>query len=131
VVFDEELMLHEKSEMKDKVQGGASDSSTDTQKKGVEFSENPKRPEGLEENSSDSDRDNEEATQEQHSLLRRSVRVTVLPTRYGWEDDHVSFTLVTETCDPNIYREAIEADDHDKWIITMEQEMESLDRNQT
>ena len=27
--------------------------------------------------------------------------------------------------------EAIEADDSDKWITAMEQEMESLDRNQT
>ena len=33
VVFDEESMLREKSEMKDKVQGGASDSLADTQKK--------------------------------------------------------------------------------------------------
>ena len=30
VVFDEELILQEKSEMEDKVQGGALDSSTDT-----------------------------------------------------------------------------------------------------
>ena len=34
VVFDEEAMLQDKSETKDKAQGGASDSSTDTQEKG-------------------------------------------------------------------------------------------------
>jgi len=51
----------------------------------------------------------------------------VPPTRYDWEDDHVSFTLVTETGDPSSYREAIEAA---KWITAMKQEMESLDRNQ-
>ena len=53
------------------------------------------------------------------------------PTRYGWDDDHVSFALVTETGVPDNYREAIEADDHSKWITTMEQEIKSLDRNQT
>jgi len=46
--------------------------------------------------------------------LRRSVRATVPPTMYDWEDDHVSFTLVAETGDPSSYREAIETDDHDK-----------------
>ena len=53
------------------------------------------------------------------------------PTRYGWDDDHVSFALVTETGVPDNYREAIEADDHSKWITAMEQEIKSLDRNQT
>jgi len=54
----------------------------------------------------------------------------VPPGRYGWDDDHIFFALVT-TGDPDGYREAIEADDHDKWITAMEQEMESFDRNQT
>ena len=62
VIFDEESMLQEKSETKDKAQGGASDSSADTQKKGVEFSESPKRPDGSDEDSLDSDRDEHEAT---------------------------------------------------------------------
>jgi len=46
VIFDEESMLQEKSEMEDKAQGGASDSSEDTQEKKVEFLESPKKPEG-------------------------------------------------------------------------------------
>jgi len=50
----------------------------------------------------------------------------VPPIRNGWEDDHVSFALVTETGDPSSYRVAIKADDHNKWITAMEQEMESL-----
>jgi len=45
VIFDEESMLQEKSEMEDKAQGGASDSSEDTQEKKVEFLESPKKPE--------------------------------------------------------------------------------------
>ena len=39
-------MLQNKSETKDKAQGGDSDSSANTQEKGVEFSKSPKRPEG-------------------------------------------------------------------------------------
>ena len=69
----------------------------DSQKKRVEFSESPKRPEGSKEDSSDSDRDDQDATQEQPRPLRRPVRVTVPPIRYGWEDDHVSFALIIET----------------------------------
>ena len=57
VVFDENSMLREKSEMEDKLQGGALDSSADTQEKGVEFSDSPKRPEGSEEEFLDSDGD--------------------------------------------------------------------------
>ena len=43
VVFDADSMLREKSETEDKAQDGASDSSADTQKKEVEFSESPKK----------------------------------------------------------------------------------------
>ena len=124
-------MFQEKSETEDKEQGGTSDSSTNTQEKGVEFSESCKRPDGSEKDPSNSDGDKQEATQEKPKPLSQSVRVTVPLTRYGWEDDHVSFTLVKETCDPGSYRKAIEEDDHGKWITTMEQQMESLDRNQT
>ena len=115
--------------MEDKAQSGVLDSVTDTQEKKVEFSESPKRPEGSEEDSSNSDGDEHEATQEQPRLLRLSVRFTVPPTRYGWEDDQFLFALVTKTGDADSYREAIEADDHGKWITTMEHEIESLDRN--
>jgi len=88
--------------------------------KKVEFSERPKRPERSEEDSSDPDGDNQEATQEQPRPLRRPVRITATPTRYGWDDDHVSFALVIKIGEPDSYREAIEADDHSKWIIVME-----------
>ena len=108
-------MLREKSETEDKVQGGALNSSAaDTQEKKIKFSDSPKRPEGSEEDSSDSNRDKQEATQEQPKPLRRSVRVVVPRTRYGWEDDHVFFALVTEVGDPSSYRETIKADDRDK-----------------
>ena len=53
----------------------------------------------------------------------------VPPIRYGWDDDHVSFTLVTETGEPDSYMEAIEVGDHSKWITALKKEMESLDKN--
>ena len=96
MIFVKDSMLREKLETEDKVQGGASDSLTDTQKKEVEFSESPKRPDRSEEDSSNLDGDEHEATQKQPKPLRRSVRVTVPPTRYIWDEDHVSFALVTE-----------------------------------
>jgi len=46
MIFDEESMLQDKSETKNKAQGKALNSSTCTQKKRVEFSENPKKPDG-------------------------------------------------------------------------------------
>ena len=70
MVFDEESILWEKLETKDKAQDGASDSSADTQKKEVEFSESPKMPEGSEKDSSDLDGDNQKATQEKPRPLR-------------------------------------------------------------
>ena len=72
MIFDEELILQEKSEMENKAQGGAPDSSTDTQEKGVQFSENSKRPDGSKNNSSNSDEE-QKATQEQPRPLRRPV----------------------------------------------------------
>jgi len=130
VVFNEESMLQEKSKTEDKAQGGASDSSTNTQEKKVEFLDNPKRPDESEEDSSDSYRNEQKATQKQPRPLRQSIRVTVPPAWYGWKDDHDSLAFVTETGDPSSYREAIEANNHSKWITAMEHEMESLNRNQ-
>ena len=67
----------------------------------------------------------------QSKLLRRSDRVSVSLIRYIAEKRTKYFALVTETEDPSSYKETIETDDSDKWAITMKQEMESLERNQT
>ena len=66
-----------------------------------------KKPDGSDEDSLDSDGDKHEATQKQPRPLGWLVRVTVSPIRYDWKDDHVSFTLIIETCDLNSYTEAI------------------------
>ena len=57
MVFDKESMLRKKLETEDKAQGEASDSSTNTREKGVEFSGSLKRPDGSDEDSSDLDGD--------------------------------------------------------------------------
>ena len=58
MIFDKDSILREQSETEDKAQGEASNSlAPDTQKKGVEFSDSPKRPEGLGKDSSDSNED--------------------------------------------------------------------------
>jgi len=126
VVFDEESML-QGSKTDVKSQDGAPVSSADSQTESVEFSEISDTSVENSETGGDID----EATQEQPRPLRRSSRISVPPTRYGWSDEHVSFALVTEAGDPACYRDAIEADDHDKWVTAMEQEMESLERNET
>jgi len=63
VVFDEKSMLQEKTKMEDKAQGGTSDSSANSQSKEFEFSNDPSKLVGSDENSSDSDGDMHEATQ--------------------------------------------------------------------
>jgi len=70
VVFDEEPILQEKSETKDKAQGGTPDNSADSQAKEFEFLDAPKKPDRSDEDSSDSDRDKQEATQQQSRQLR-------------------------------------------------------------
>jgi len=75
-------MLQERSETEDKAQSGAPYCSTDTRVKIVEFSDSPKRHDESDKNSSDSDGDEQNATQEQPRQLSQSVRVSVSPTRY-------------------------------------------------
>jgi len=85
VIFDEELMLQE-SQRQDIAQGRASESLIDFQSKEFEFSDDPNKPVGSDENSSDLDGDIQESTQEQHvqpRSLRRLDRVSVPQIRYG------------------------------------------------
>ena len=70
MIFDEESILQERSEMEDKAQGGALNSSIDTQEKRVESSENPKRPDRSNEIFADSYGDEHKVTQEQLRTLR-------------------------------------------------------------
>jgi len=51
--------------------------------KWFEFSNDYKKPNGLDEDSSDSNGDEQESTQQQPKLLRWSDKVSMTPTRYG------------------------------------------------
>ena len=64
-IFDEDSILQAKSKTEDKAQNGASDSSTVSQRKEFEFSDDPNKPLRSNEDSLDSDKDRQEATQEQ------------------------------------------------------------------
>jgi len=60
-------------------------------------------------------------------LIVETVRQNSVPLiKYDWDEDQVSFILITEAGDSNSYKEAIKVDDNDKWDIAMEQEMETL-----
>src|SRR3954471_9411885 len=113
------------SKAESELQGGDPASSADSQTEGVEFLETT---DTSGDNSGTCGDIDDEATQVQPRPLRRSARISVPPARYGW-DDHVSFALVTEPGDSVCYRDAIEAEDHDKWVTAMEEEMEFLKRN--
>ena len=63
--------------------------------------------------------------------LRQSNRVSVPVIRYDRDKNQVSFALVMKAGDSSSYKEAIEADDSDKWAIATEHETESLENNQT
>ena len=67
----------------------------------------------------------------QHRPLRQLERVSISPIRYDWNEDQVSFALVTEAGNTSSYKKTIEVEDSDKWAMAIKQEMESLEKNQT
>jgi len=97
VIFYDDLMLLAKSKTENKAQGEASDSSVDSQREEFEFSDDSNKSVG-------SDEDRQEATQEQHVQLRPlrwPNKVSIPPIKYDWEEDQISFALVTEAGDPS------------------------------
>lgn len=64
----------------------------------------------------------------QQTLLR-STRDRTFPKRY---DDFVtSVTFISNEGEPDIYKEALEVSDSDKWKLAMKDEMDSLAKNKT
>eukprot|EP00253_Pinus_taeda_P022102 PITA_22102 len=61
--------------------------------------------------------------------LRRSTRERKIPKRY--EDSASSFSLITEHGEPSCYQEAVDDTDSEKWKVAMEEEMNSLAKNNT
>eukprot|EP00253_Pinus_taeda_P021000 PITA_21000 len=61
--------------------------------------------------------------------LRRSTRERKIPKRY--EDSASSFSLITNDGEPSCYQEAVDDTDSEKWKVAMEEEMDSLAKNNT
>ncbi len=66
---------------------------------------------------------------QQPVTLRRSTRERKTPKRY--EDFASSFALITEDGEPSCYQEAVDDTDSEKWKVAMEEEMDSLAKNNT
>ena len=79
----------------------------------------------------DNDIDPQQQQEEPYSIGKgREKRVHKAPQRYGFED-MVSFALVSNGGDPFSFKEATNSKDNDKWLVTMLEEMESLQKNKT
>ena len=52
------------------------------------------------------------------------------PTRYGFED-LVSYALITNNGDPTSFQEVVHSQEKARWMGAMEEEMQSLHKNQT
>ena len=86
MVFDEESMLQKKSKTKDKTQSGASNSSTDSQNKEFEFSDDPTSLSGQMKTPQiqmETGRKLLKSNRCNIKLLRRSNKISVPPIRYG------------------------------------------------
>eukprot|EP00253_Pinus_taeda_P025415 PITA_25415 len=66
---------------------------------------------------------------QQPITLIRSTRERKTPKRY--EDYGSSFALITEDGEPSCYQEAVDDTDSEKWKTVMEEEMDSLAKNNT
>jgi len=80
------------------------------------------------------DEDTKEAVEgsepvQQPVTLRSSTRERKTPKRY--EDSVSSFALIIEDGEPSCYQEAVDDMDSEKWKMAMEEEMDSLAKNNT
>eukprot|EP00253_Pinus_taeda_P026021 PITA_26021 len=66
---------------------------------------------------------------QQPVTLRRSTRERKTPKRYEYSAS--SFALITEDGEPSCYQEAVDDTDSEKWKAVVEEEMDSLAKNNT
>ena len=59
----------------------------------------------------------------------RDKRTIKLPTRYGFQD-LVSYALIISSGDPTNFQEAVHSQEKGSWMGAMEEEMQSLHKNQ-
>ncbi|MEF8696035.1 UNVERIFIED_CONTAM: reverse transcriptase domain-containing protein, partial [Bacillus cereus] len=137
VVFDESALL---SPGKEFVSPNAG-TPNDPEKKVMEF-ELGETSQPVQSTSPDvgegGDDENQPQPQPHYSIARdRERRQVRPPLRYtGADCDLVSYALacgsqVEAAVDPNTFNEAMSSPDSDKWVVAMQQEMESLHKNNT
>ena len=94
--------------------------------------EEPKKIEfNLKDDESDSIEEHESEKEDPHTpILRRLVREISLSERYTPSDFRSNFALSIIDDDPKTVREAMDSDDGNIWKKAMDEEMESLDKNE-
>jgi hypothetical protein len=86
----------------------------------------------LKDDESDSIEEQESEEEDPHTLvLRRSVQERRLPERYTPSDFHSNFSFSITNDDPRHIREVVDSRDRNLWKRAMEEEMASLDKNET
>ena len=84
----------------------------------------------LKDDESDSTEEHESEEEDPHTpVLRRSDRERRLPERYSPSDFRSNFALSITDDDPRTVREAVDSEDGNLWKRAMEEEMASLDKN--
>ena len=63
-------------------------------------------------------------------FISRDKHTIKPPTRYGFKD-LVSYVLITSSGDPTNFQEALHSQEKGSWIGVMEEEIQSLHKNQT
>ena len=85
----------------------------------------------LEGEESDSIEEVESEEEEPHTLvLRRSSQEIRKPERYSPPDFHSHFAMSITNDDPRNVKEAVNSEDSDLWKKAMDEEMDSLDKNE-
>ena len=87
--------------------------------------------EDSEESNKDGDEDQEEPQQiRQYNIdISRARRNRRVPVRYFYEEDLVAIALVIGAGDPSTYQDALSDKDKSKWMLAMQEDMESLYKN--
>jgi hypothetical protein len=79
----------------------------------------------------DSTEEKESEEEDLHTLvLRRLVRERMILERYTPSDFHSNFSLSISDDDPRTIREVVDLEDGNLWKRAMDEEMESLDKNE-
>ena len=85
----------------------------------------------LKDDESESTEERESEEEYPHTLvLRRSVQERRLPKRYTPYDFHSNFSLSVIDDDPRTVKEVVDLEDRKIWKKAMDEEMESLDKNE-